>query len=70
MKLNELKAEVVRNEMTLEELAERVNMTRTTLWRRFNNPDEFTLSEITNIATELNLDGQRVVEIFFEEKVS
>lgn len=70
MKLNELKAEITRNELTLDELAERLNMARTTLWRRFNNPNEFTLAEITNIAGELNLDGKRVVEIFFNEKVS
>lgn len=70
MRINELKAEIVRNELTLEELSELSNMARTTLWRRFNNPDEFTLAEINNISEVLNLNGKKVVEIFFGKEVS
>lgn len=70
MKLNELKAEIVRNGLTTEELANKTQITRTTLWRRFNNPSGFTLAEITNIADVLGLEGSRVAEIFFDEKVS
>lgn len=70
MKLNELKAEIVRNDLTLEELAKLTNMTRSTLWRRFNDPDGFTLGEITKITKTLKLDGPKVVDIFFADKVS
>jgi len=70
MKINELKAEIVRNELTLEDFANKVGMPKTTLWRRFNNPDSFTLSEITRISKGLNLNSQRIVEIFFNEKVA
>jgi len=70
VRVNELKAEIVRNELTLEELSELSNMARTTLWRRFNNPDEFTLGEINNISEVLNLNGRKVIEIFFGKEVS
>jgi transcriptional regulator with XRE-family HTH domain len=68
MKLNELKAEIVRNGMTIEEFADKVGIERTTLWRRFNNSGNFTLTEITKIADVLNLTKQRIIEIFFSEE--
>lgn len=70
MKLNELKAEVARKELTLEQLSEKANITKTTMWRRFSNTEEFTLSEINSIAKVLDLNGNRIMEIFFDEKVS
>jgi len=70
MKLNELKAEIVRNGMTIEEFADKVGIERTTLWRRFNNSGNFTLTEITKIADVLNLTKQRIIEIFFSEEVA
>lgn len=70
MKLNELKAEIVRNEMTIEEFADNVGIERTTLWRRFSNPNTFTLEEITRMSKLLNVKGSRILEIFFSEVVS
>lgn len=70
MKISELKAEIVRNEMILEEFADKAGIERTTLWRRFSNPDSFTLGEITRMAKLLNLNAQRVVEIFFTDYVA
>lgn len=70
MKLNELKAEVARKELTLDQLSKMANIARTTLWKRFNNTEEFTLIEINNIAKALELSGTRIMEIFFDEKVS
>ncbi len=70
MRLNELKAEIARNELTLEEVANKINMNRTTMWRKFNDTEKFTLKEITDMATVLKLDGKRILEIFFTDKVS
>ena len=67
MKVNELKAEVVRKGMTLEEFADKANFNRTTLWRRLGNPKEFTLAEIKSAASVLDLSGERVMAIFFED---
>lgn len=70
MQMNELKAEIVRNGMTLGEVADKIGMQRTTLWRRFKNPDEFTMSEVKRIVAVLNLTGNKVLTIFFGPEVS
>lgn len=70
MKINELKAELARKEMTIDQLAELTGIKRSRIYRRFSHADEFTLSEIYNIAKVLSLDSKRVMEIFFDEKVS
>lgn len=70
MKLNELKAEIVRNGMTIEEFADNVGIERTTLWRRFNNADTFSLGEIRTMANVLKIKGTRILEIFFADEVA
>lgn len=70
MKLNELKAEIVRNGLTIEQLADKMNIGRTTLWRKFGNPNNFTLKEIMDIRKILNVSGDRILEIFFTNEVS
>lgn len=70
MRTNELKAEIVRNGMTIEELADTMGIGRTTLWRRLSNPGTFTLKEITDMSKILKVKGNRVLEIFFNENVS
>lgn len=65
MKINELKAEIVRNGMTTEVFADKAGIGRTTLWRRFESPESFTLGEINKIAKVLNLDGKKIETIFF-----
>lgn len=65
MQVNELRAEVVRNGMTMEAVAAAIGMRRSTLWRRFQHPDEFTLAEIIKLKAALRLDGQRILDIFF-----
>lgn len=70
MNVNELKAEIVRNGLTIEEFADSIGIGRTTLWRKFKNPDIFTLGEIDRMSSELNIDGVRLMEIFFTDKVS
>ena len=70
MKLNELKAEIVRNGLTIEQLADEMGIGRTTLLRKFGNPNNFTLKEIIDIGDILNVNGERILEIFFTNKVS
>lgn len=70
LKLNELKAEIARNELTIEDLADKINISRTTLWRRLNNPSEFTLAEIRRIKIILKLSGARILDIFFTDEVA
>lgn len=70
MQINELKAEVVRNGLTMGEVADLIGMQRTTLWRRFNDPAGFTVGEIRKLKETLNLSGQRILDIFFYHEVS
>jgi len=70
LNVNELKAEIVRNGMTIEEFADRTGIKRTTVWRRFENTDGFKLKEIKIIAKVLKLNSERVVDIFFTDRVS
>jgi len=70
MLVNEFKAEVVRNGMTLEEVSKAIGINRSTMSRRFNEPGEFTLSEIQKIRGILRLDGDQVLRIFFSHEVS
>ncbi|MDD2235472.1 MAG: helix-turn-helix transcriptional regulator [Desulfitobacteriaceae bacterium] len=70
MKINELKAEIVRNGLTIEEFSDAAGINRTTLWRRLSKPNEFTLSEIKSMSRTLNLNSDKVMDIFFADKVS
>jgi transcriptional regulator with XRE-family HTH domain len=70
MLVNEFKAEVVRNGMTLEEVSKAIGINRSTMSRRLSDPGEFTLSEIKRIKEALKLDGKQVLEIFFSQEVS
>ena len=70
MKLNELKAEIARKEMTIDVLADKAKIKRGTMYRRFSNTGGLTLSEIKSISDVLEINGDRIMEIFFDEKVS
>lgn len=65
-----LKAKIVSRNMTMKQFAEKLGVSRTTLWRKINNPDMFTLADIRAAATTLSLSGADVMDIFFKEKVS
>ncbi len=62
---NELKAEVARKNMTLDELADKIGMEKSALRHRFRYPDVFSVIEIKNIAAALQLDNSRVLDVFF-----
>lgn len=70
MKINELKAEIVRNGLTIEKFADKAGIDRTTMWRRFKEPDDFALKEITSMSKVLGLNGTRILEIFFNDGVA
>jgi len=67
MKLNELKAEIVRKGLNIEDFAEKIGMTKTTLWRRFSETNDFTLQEMTTIKQVLSLSNEKVLDIFFAD---
>lgn len=64
---NELRAEAIRRNLSIGELADRIGISRETLWRRLRNPDSFKVSEIRAIQEALCLDAEQVHSLFFSE---
>lgn len=67
MTANELRAELVRRNTSVRELAKRIGMSQVTMWRRLKNPGTFKLSEIRAIQEALGLDAERVQALFFSD---
>lgn len=67
MLANELRAEAIRRNMTISELADRIGVSRETLWRRLKNPGSFKVSEVRAIQEALGMDPEQVRSLFFTE---
>ena len=65
MLANELRAEAIRRNMTISELADRIGVSRETLWRRLKNPGSFKVSEVRAIQETLGMDPEQVCSLFF-----
>lgn len=64
MNLLKLKGKMVENGYSIDALAEKIGMDRSTLYRRFNNGEKFTLEEVVKIKTALNLADDEATVIF------
>lgn len=62
---NEFKAEVVRRNLTLENVANAIGIDAATLHRKMNGASDFYRSEIEKIIKYLNLSNEDVLRIFF-----
>jgi hypothetical protein len=63
-KVNELKAEVVRCGMSVDEFCVKIGMKRRTFARRMQDGN-FGLDELRQIKSVLNLSAERMADIFF-----
>jgi hypothetical protein len=63
-KVNELRAEVVRGGMSIDEFCVKIGMKRRTFARRMQDGN-FGLDELHQIKLVLNLSAERMAEIFF-----
>lgn len=70
MNINELNVELVRKGLTIPKLAERIGIGKKALYQKFKGITQFTLPEIRSICSVLNIQGERILEIFFNEKVA
>lgn len=70
MNFNDLNAEIARCGLTIPELSKRIGISKKTMYSRMKGETEFSQSEISKIAEVLNLDGERILNIFFAEKVA
>ena len=66
-----LKAKMVENEINVEELAKRLNIDRSTLYRKINSEgDNISIKEAELIGRELSLTLDEVNDIFFSQYVA
>lgn len=68
MDKNKLMYEMAKQNISIQEMCHKLNMSRSAFYRKCNGISEFTQGEIQNIVDILNLDSP--VGIFFAEKVS
>ena len=57
-------------DISVEELAKRINKDKATLYRRFGDPDSFTVGEIEGIARELEIEINEAMPVFFAQTVA
>lgn len=69
--VDKLKGKMVENRINVEELAKRLKMDRTTLYRKINsNGETFTIREANLIVKELGLSIEDASAIFFSQHVA
>jgi transcriptional regulator with XRE-family HTH domain len=66
MQINELKSELARKGITIEQLAKMTKISRTALFNKIYGKTEFKVSEILAIKRVLDLSTERCNAIFFE----
>lgn len=65
MNIPKLRGKMVENGYTVEALSEVLDIDRTTLYRKLNDGEKFTIGEAQIINTVLNLTKDEAHEIFF-----
>lgn len=68
--MGELKAECVRNGISLEKLAEKIGINNSTLYRKINRNTEFNRNELQIIRECLKLSDEQFIAIFFNDKIA
>ncbi len=68
--ISELRAECVRNGMTLEDLAKKVGIDKSTLYRKMTGKSEFLRRELQTIKDTLSLNDEQFLYIFFAQQLA
>ena len=69
--VNKLKGKIVEKNMSVEEVAKRVNIDRATFYRKLaQNGESFSIREADAIVKALGLDGLEASAIFFSQFVA
>ena len=70
MNIDDLKAEIARNNLSVPKLAKLLKMDKKTLYTRINGETTFKQEEISAIANVLHLTSEQILSIFFANLVS
>lgn len=69
--VNKLMGKIAENKLSISKLAEKMNVDKSTMYRRFGNEGEqFTIKEADFIAKELHLSKDEAIAIFFKQYVA
>lgn len=63
-----LKGKIMEKGMTIQSLADEMNITSVALSSKINNKSEFRVSEINTIVAKLQLSNQEILSIFFAQE--
>lgn len=69
MNVNKLRGKIVEKGLSIKELAERIGVDRTTMYRKMKE-ESFTVREAVLISKELSLTSEEVMAIFFNNYVA
>jgi hypothetical protein len=64
VKINKLKAKIIENGLSIEQLCAKIPMNKSTFHRRMKN-STFIIKDVVIIAKELSLTSEEVNDIFF-----
>ena len=70
MNKRELKAEMVRQDKSVDDLCAALGISRSAWFRKVGGDSQFTQGEIMGLRLELGLDDHQTAKIFFDDKVS
>lgn len=69
--VNKLRGSIVEHGMSIEMLADKIGMDKSTFYRRMQaNGATFTLKEASDIVAALNLTAEEGTRIFFAEEIA
>lgn len=70
MNVNLLKAQIVLKGKKMSDIAEKLKISKSALYRKLKGTSDFTRREIFELMNYLEIDAIKAIEIFFGEKVS
>lgn len=70
MNVNLLKSQIALKGKTFKEIANKLNISKSALYRKMYGKSEFTRAEISILISFLDIDVEQAMEIFFTENVS
>lgn len=70
MNINLLKSQIALKGKSFKEIASKLKISKSALYRKMYGKSEFTRTEISILINYLEIDVERAMEIFFYEEVS
>ncbi|MBY6789252.1 helix-turn-helix transcriptional regulator [Clostridium botulinum] len=70
MNVNLLKSQIALRGKTIKEIAEKLKISKSAMYRKMYGKSEFTRAEISILIDYLEINFEKAIEIFFAEKVS